>query len=213
MSPSMIVPWIMAVVLAGAVTIAGENTGCRWQVYISKPLTTVLILIGAWLLAGDGVYGWLVVIGLLFSLAGDVFLMLPADRFRAGLASFLVAHLFYIAALAQGLGWGWVSLPVVLVVGVLWLLFLGMVLPGARGQRLPVAIYGLVLLVMAATALARAEVLGGLAICAAVGALLFVISDASLGVNRFLRTFPAAQTVILGTYFPAQLLIAISIGS
>ncbi len=40
-----------------------------------------------------------------FSLGGDVFLMLPGDYFIPGLASFLVAHLFYIALFRQGVGW------------------------------------------------------------------------------------------------------------
>jgi hypothetical protein len=40
-------------------------------------------------------------LGLIFSLAGDIFLMLPTDRFREGLASFLAAHVCYIAAFAS----------------------------------------------------------------------------------------------------------------
>ena len=36
--------------------------------------------------------------GLLFSLVGDVSLMLPNERFIQGLVSFLVAHLCYIVA-------------------------------------------------------------------------------------------------------------------
>lgn len=42
---------------------------------------------------------------LLFSLAGDVFLMLPGNYFIPGLASFLVAHVFYIALFRQGQAW------------------------------------------------------------------------------------------------------------
>src|SRR5512133_4105571 len=42
---------------------------------------------------------------LVASLAGDVFLMLPGNYFIPGLASFLVAHLFYIALFRQGVPW------------------------------------------------------------------------------------------------------------
>ena len=44
----------------------------------------------------------LLLAALLFSLGGDVFLMLPGNYFIPGLASFLVAHLFYIALFRQG---------------------------------------------------------------------------------------------------------------
>ena len=42
------------------------------------------------------------------------------------------------------------------------------------------------------------------------GALLFVASDSALAWNRFRGGFAGAQALILGTYFPAQLLIALS---
>ena len=37
-------------------------------------------------------------------MAGDIFLMLPNDRFVAGLASFLVGHLAYVVAFTHGGG-------------------------------------------------------------------------------------------------------------
>jgi len=43
------------------------------------------------------------------------------------------------------------------------------------------------------------------------GAVLFLISDGILAVNRFLRPFRAAQAIILSTYFVAQWLIALSV--
>jgi uncharacterized membrane protein YhhN len=42
------------------------------------------------------------------------------------------------------------------------------------------------------------------------GALLFVASDSALAWNRFRAEFKSAQAVVLGTYFAAQLLIALS---
>ena len=41
---------------------------------------------------------------LVFSLVGDVLLMLPGNTFIPGLASFLVAHVFYIALCGCALG-------------------------------------------------------------------------------------------------------------
>jgi uncharacterized membrane protein YhhN len=44
-----------------------------------------------------------------------------------------------------------------------------------------------------------------------IGALLFLFSDSANAVNRFKKPFWLAQILILGTYFAAQLLFALSI--
>src|SRR4029079_17999518 len=75
-------------------------THSRRLEYVCKPATMVALIVTALALAPaagqDGGRAWFVA-ALVFSLAGDVFLMLPSDRFVAGLASFLVAHLCYVA--------------------------------------------------------------------------------------------------------------------
>ena len=66
---------------------------------ILKPLTMLLII--AIVLAGPAAnnnYQVLIAAGLLFSLVGDCFLMLPGNKFLQGLFSFFIAHLFYITA-------------------------------------------------------------------------------------------------------------------
>src|SRR5438067_2095120 len=64
--------------------------------YVAKPATLLALLV----YAGCGHPSPWLVAALAFSLLGDVFLMLPADLFLAGLAAFLVAHLAYIGAFA-----------------------------------------------------------------------------------------------------------------
>jgi hypothetical protein len=44
-----------------------------------------------------------------------------------------------------------------------------------------------------------------------VGALLFLFSDSANAINRFKKPFGPAQILILGPYFAAQLLFALSI--
>jgi uncharacterized membrane protein YhhN len=93
-------PLTLLIAASAALTIRAEHRNARRAVYLFKPLTTVLVLALA-ATAPQPVwrgYQALVCAGLLFSLAGDVFLMLPRDRFVAGLASFLIAHLFYVAS-------------------------------------------------------------------------------------------------------------------
>ena len=211
---SLIVLSALAVTTTAAFTIAGEMTDRRRLVYVFKPLTTALIILFALLLPATAAasYKLLVVLGLLCSLAGDVFLMLPQDRFIPGLVSFLIAHLFYIAAFTRGVGFDLAWWPLLL-----YLLYGGVMLtllwPRLGAMRVPVLVYMAVILIMGWQALARWLTLGTLAAgLAAVGALLFVISDSVLALDRFRGRFVMARLLVLSTYFAAQWLIAWSVG-
>ena len=143
------------------------------------------------------------------SLAGDVLLMLPGDHFIAGLAAFLLAHVAYLALFRQGVGWfpSRVALTATLLAGAL---MLGVLWPGLQGPLLTaaVAVYVLVIALMTAQALGRAAVLGDAASRAtAWGAAIFMLSDAVLGVDRFVQPVPLAPLWVLGSYFMAQILI------
>jgi len=187
----------------------------RWQVYAFKPLATLLILaLAVSLSPARPEYQWAVAAGLLFSTAGDVFLMLPRDRFVAGLASFLVAHLCYVWAF--GIGVSFADKPL------LWLpyfaaggIVVALVWPGLKpALRAPVTLYVVVIAVMAGQAAERWQVLGSaVALAAAIGAGLFVASDAVLAIDRFRWHFRAARAVTLATYCTAQLLIALSVSA
>jgi uncharacterized membrane protein YhhN len=88
---------------------------------------------------------------------------------------------------------------------------LRVLLPGLGRMKAPVIVYMLVIILMAWQALNRWIGTGqeGSALAFA-GALLFVISDSILALNRFKRRFPSAQLYIMSTYFMAQWLIALS---
>ena len=205
---------LMAVMLAALFAIRAELVGPREIVYIAKPLTTSLIIATALLLPDLQPYPYkiLIVVGLLYSLAGDIFLMLPGDRFLYGLASFLVAHLCYIAAFAgtpdAGAGL-WILIAYLLAGGLILLLLW----PGIGAVRLPVVIYLVIILVMGWQAGARAVTLSTASgLIAAVGALFFIASDSALAWDRFRAPLRYAPLIVLGTYFAAQWLIALSVG-
>ncbi|MCA9970016.1 MAG: lysoplasmalogenase [Anaerolineales bacterium] len=201
--------------LAAAVTavfaIFGEYRPTRTLVYVFKPLTTGLIIVLALLGAGTpAVYKWLIVAGLLFCLGGDVFLMLPARYFLYGLVSFLIGHLLYIAAFVADAGLtfsGWL-LPLLLFGGGVYAL-LHAHLGKMRG---PVIVYITAILLMAWQAIGRWALLDGTGpLLAAVGACLFVLSDATLALDRFRQKFHAARVIVLTTYWAAQACIALSV--
>jgi uncharacterized membrane protein YhhN len=183
-------------------------------VYVFKPLTMLIVLALA-VQPGVGTsahYRWLVVAGLVFSLMGDVALMLPSDRFVEGLSSFLIAHVLYLAAFASDAGLTTAPLGLLAFAGGVALVYAGL-RPHLGRARIPVVVYMVAIALMAWQALARWLALDQFgALLACIGAVLFVLSDTALAWNRFRRPFAAAQAVVLGTYFTAQWLIALSIG-
>jgi uncharacterized membrane protein YhhN len=200
-------------ILSASLHIRAEYYGPRYHVYLFKPLTMVFILLIA-VQAGkpDALhYKYAIIAGLVCSLAGDVFLMLPSDRFIPGLVSFLVAHLFYVVAFTSGTGFGfsWRLLPCA-VYGVL---IFSILAPHLGKMKFPVLMYMVVILVMAWQAWERWHQTGqSAALLAFLGAVLFVVSDSALAVNRFRGGYKGAQALILSTYFAAQWLIARSVG-
>jgi uncharacterized membrane protein YhhN len=201
------------IVCSASLTIAGEYSERRTLVYLCKPLTILLVILVALVQRHPttAFHQWMIVAGLLFSMAGDVFLMLPRDRFIAGLFSFLVAHICYIAAFSFDGGSAmplWSAAPFLFYGGVmLWLL-----LPRLGKMKVPVIVYMLVISIMGWLALTRWLANAGQgSLLALSGALLFIVSDSILALNRFRGRVRFAQLLILGTYFAAQWLIALSI--
>lgn len=201
----------MAVFGAAAVGdwIAVARSRKRLQ-YLLKPLALVALVSAAVALdPTDDARRALFVVALVLSLAGDVFLMLPRDLFVAGLGSFLLAHLAYIAGFAQDGGGLWtIALSLVVIAAGIGLLGLRIV-EGARGTDprlvLPVSVYMVVIAVMAAMAVADGSLL------AAVGALLFLVSDSLIGWTRFVQPVPWAPVGIMVTYHAAQFLLVLSL--
>jgi uncharacterized membrane protein YhhN len=203
----------LAVILSASISIRAEYRGLRQQNYIFKPLTMVLI----WLIALLGqatspLYKVMIFAGLVFSMAGDLLLILPSDRFAAGLAAFLFAHLFYSAAFVSEIRtptW-WPTIPL-LAYGVVVYLLLA---PSLGKLKLPVLLYVVAILAMAWFAWERWSQSGSRgALSAFVGAVLFVISDTVLAFNHFRLKSKAALAVSLATYWAAQWLVARSVGA
>lgn len=192
----------IAVVAALADWVAVARGWHRLEL-VAKP-ATMLALIGVAATvdpAHTGRRGWFVAAGVL-SLAGDVFLMLPRERFVAGVAAFLGAHLAYIAGLAQGTVSGARALAAVLlmaaVVGLLARPLLGSIRERHRELVVPIAVYMVVISVMVVMAISVGPAL------AAGGALLFAASDATLAWDRFVRPLRGGAVAVMVTYHLGQ---------
>jgi uncharacterized membrane protein YhhN len=178
---------------------------------IAKPLAMVMaiafVAVRARGRGGIARFDALLMLALAFSLTGDAFLMFEG-YFIAGLASFLAAHVCYIVLFKDGVEWlpNWRALALVLALATAMYAFLFGHLP--EGLRLPVAAYTLAIALMAAQAIGRAMALrNASAAGVATGAVLFMLSDSLLAINRFAMPLPMAQFWVLATYYAAQALI------
>jgi uncharacterized membrane protein YhhN len=185
--------------------------------YALKPLVMALLLAAAIELRhGDPALRCaFTAAALVFSLAGDLFLMLPRDLFVAGLASFLFAHVSYVVALntpwtsapspglavASILGVGAVSVP-------MWLrIRAGLSRLGRRALVPPVTAYVLVISVMvvfAVLTVGRPGWSAGRSALAVAGAALFFASDGMIGWSRFVSDFPGSRVLIMVSYHLGQ---------
>jgi uncharacterized membrane protein YhhN len=198
---------------SAAMTIWADDKQ-RWTlVTICKPLAMIAMILIAAGAAPPAVpfYKYGIMAGLACSLVGDIFMMLRPKRFTEGLASFLVAHLFYIAAFLSVLKFQftlWPLFPLILYVFIM----MRILYPRLGKMKIPVIIYVLVIMTMARLAVERyLQVQEAKTLLVLIGALLFVISDSLLATNRFARPFRQAQFFILSSYFAAQWLITMSI--
>ena len=130
--------------------------------------------------------------------------MLPKDRFVAGLASFLLAHIAYLVAFFQlyqiSVTWGWVAILAIIVVA-----FYRLLSPTLGQLKIPVMVYiaAIIAMLWMAGELYFTQA-SNLHLLLLVGAIIFAVSDSALAWNKFKQPFKGAQWVILLTYFAAQ---------
>lgn len=217
--------WIAIII--GIIEWAAVARGWRKVEYFAKPGTMIALLIFVGLNHGFGPLSdpgetmlWFA-LGLVFSLLGDVLLILPKEQFIGGLAAFLVGHIFYI------LGFNLLpplKTPQMVVAGIVTVLVVltwsqiyrrvaqGLHYKGKSKLKLPVLIYSIVISLMVLAALFT--LLRGAwkplpALAASAGAILFFISDTLLAVNKFVRPLVNGRLRYMIAYHLGQYLITL----
>ena len=203
--------WLL--IASAALTILSSVLGLLPLHFVCKPLTMLIAMAWVYLRASQvralERFDWLLIAALAASMAGDVFLMLPGGYFIPGLASFLVAHLFYIALFRQGIARFPSGRALLLTLGVGAAMY-AWVWGGLKDPVLKVAVaaYVSVISLMVAQAIGRATVLRDAASKAvAMGACFFMLSDSLLAINRFVQPLPMVSLWVLTTYYAAQFLM------
>jgi uncharacterized membrane protein YhhN len=194
----------------------------RWLEYIFKPLTLILLILWFYikLPPEKPVLAWLIIAGLVFSLLGDIFLVLPGNWFLAGLIAFLIAHISY--TFGFNVGGVQVQLPSLLIA----LIILAIATPlyvqlrnglrasGSEGLLLPVTMYVIIISIMvwsAGGSFFRDDWQRQAALLITLGAGFFFLSDAILAWNRFVESIPHGSLFVIVNYHIAQYLITFGV--
>lgn len=205
---------VFASIMAGAVVslLHAIRVGDRILEVMSKIAASLTFVVLGWVRwsAGDTVGGWLLV-GLVLCALGDV-LLLGKNTFGPGLGAFLLGHVLYIVAFQAALPFGrWAMvIPVPLMVAsgaaIRWLW------PHVGRRKISVVAYVIVISLMVwggfSTSWGQA-----LPWTAALGSLLFYLSDLAVARNRFIRPDFVNRAVGLPLYYAGQFLLVLTIGS
>ncbi len=204
---------LLAIGLIAAVTfIAGRTADIFWLRMVAKPIPVLLMAIYLLTLSDKRLFQWLVVIGLLLGMTGDILLESSPDAFLPGLIAFLLGHLFYVLAFLSDCRR---LQPIYAVFLYLYglALYSFLQIGDMKDMALPVMIYVLVITTMAWRAAARYQAPGvnqQSARAGIIGAALFLASDSLLAITLFIYNIPFAGVAVIIAYWLGQLGITLA---
>ena len=185
--------------------------------YYIKPAILTLLVIYFWMNSTHlkKTTRNITLLALVFSLVGDVLLMFvnhSPNFFIGGLVAFLLAHIMYISVFLKSRNKTANSLPIITILLIYASGIFYFIKDGLNDMLIPVLLYLMVFLIMAATAFLRkrSTITNSYNLVFA-GAVFFVISDSLLALNKFYELLLFSNISILLTYALAQYLIVLGI--
>lgn len=205
---------VAALVFAAVESLALWKQWKRLE-YFAKPAVMVVLFLWLWTsTALSGAPLWFG-LGVAFSLAGDVLLMISLERlFLAGLSAFLLAHLAYLVGfnipLPQVSAWGF-FLAVVVGLGGVRVMRRILVPLEQKGQarlRIPIVVYSVVISLTLLSAMMKLDDpawSAGAALLVSGGAFLFYLSDIILAWNKFVSPIAYGRIYNIAAYHLGQI--------
>jgi uncharacterized membrane protein YhhN len=208
---------IIFFVILIAELICGSIDSLSQLHYITKPAIVISLIVFFWKESHSVSKSIrnLTLMALVFSLLGDVLLMFveqSPNYFMFGLVAFLLAHVMYILVFlkyrnAYKKPIGFIILMTIYAIGLFYFLRNGL-----GEMHVPVLIYMTVILTMSITAFLREGRVPKMSYhFVFLGAVLFMVSDSLLALNKFYEVLPLANIIIMLTYALAQYFIVIGI--
>lgn len=207
---------VLAAVLMPVLLHFEKKESTPGKLLLKTPLSLLFILAALIQEHPHTEYYHIMLAGLLLCLGGDVLLIFPPKKaFLAGLVSFLLGHVFYVAAFLS------VSQPsytLLLPAAAVCAFSIGIFMwlkPHLGSMTLPVILYVVVItgmVVAAGSVLLDGSLPAAARWLIAIGALLFYFSDLFVARNRFVVKAHLNRMVGLPLYYTGQFLLAFSVG-
>jgi uncharacterized membrane protein YhhN len=147
---------------------------------------------------------------LVCSWGGDIMLTKKSSvLFKAGIAFFMLTHIMYFVVFIRA-GNGFIfEKPVFFIPLILYeVILISYLFNHLERMKIPVIVYSSVIIIMLASAINRYGSVTGKSFSMVLwGAILFVISDSALAINKLKQPFRLYQLVVMLTYITAQFLI------
>lgn len=193
----------------GIINIVSGIIDIEWLNYVSKPLLMISLFFFYFQKVRHNMNtsGKIMLISLIFSCLGDTFLMFQGKNpqfFLLGLGSFLVAQLAYYFIFRKGGKTQYLKrLPITIYTMVL-VAFLWNKIP--KDFLLPIFVYAFAIMMMGIGAVQRQTNQKSYHFVL-IGAILFIISDSLIAINKFAFPIPLSGLWVMATYIAAQYLI------
>lgn len=206
---------LIGVAALADIYLGQQHPGLR---LFSKPLLMPIIMGYYVLCTGmSSVFSRLFLSALFFSWLGDIFLLFEHKSgiyFILGLSAFLTAHVLYIIYFSK-IQSDTISFfrkrPVMFLAVVAYVVeLLYLLWPQLGPMKVPVLIYAVVIGSMLIMALWQyGKLPRSTALLFIIGAMLFVLSDSALALNRFYKPHPYSGVLVMSTYVAAQVFLTL----
>ena len=171
--------------------------------FVIKAVPAISLAILAFI-AISGARGKLLFTSLLFCAAADIALELAAGKyFVAGLALFLIAHIFFIITFSRDFKFQKSKVPVIAMLVIYSAMMAFILTPSLKEMALPVYVYMTALTLVGIFAAFR----GVKNDFTLYGAIAFMVSDSILAVNKFMMPVAGANYIIMVTYYASLFMI------
>lgn len=193
----------------GIINITSGVLDIEWLNYVSKPLLMISLFFFYFQKVRQNINASdkIMLVSLIFSCLGDTFLMFQGKNpqfFLLGLGSFLVAQLAYMRIFkSSGISTLNKKYPFI-IYGLIFVIFLLDRIP--KGFMMPIVAYATAIMLMGVTAAERQTNPKSYRFVL-IGAILFIISDSLIAINKFAFSIPLSGLLVMATYIAAQYLI------
>lgn len=201
----------LAVFFSGWLFVDASYRGPRWQRWVFKPVTLLLLLLLAWQAPTLNVYSYLILLGLAATLVADSLLLLPEERFMYAIGAFFLSHLLYTLSFASQMTitFFW---PLPLTLLIIGAILLAVIWTRLAELRWAVTTYIAMTLLMVWLAgeqyFARSTDMAFSLFC---GAALLLLGNIFWLTSRYRFTFRASDALVAACYFGGHFLIVRSL--